>query len=187
MQDNDARARELFAIGGEIRELFFHYSPLPELSPAQFQMMRNLYQFSQAHRGEAARGHCPPFAAMACGGADAEGLKVTDLARMMRNAPPTVSQRADELEQLGYLARRRGSRDRRAVYLALTPSGEALMQRAVRLYDHLSQRLVARLGDAQFTEFLATLNNLKDALAAEQAEFAAALAAEEVRQKETKA
>ena len=53
MQDNDARARELFAIGGEIRELFFHYSPLPELSPAQFQMMRNLYQFSQAHRGEA--------------------------------------------------------------------------------------------------------------------------------------
>ena len=35
----------------------------------------------------------------------------------MRNAPPTVSQKADDLERLGYLQRRRGRRDRRAGYV----------------------------------------------------------------------
>jgi len=187
-QEVGSRAAQLMRIGAEIRDLFVHYSPLPELSPAQFQILRLLYQAGE--RG--VPGCCPPFAAhtaaaagFPCGaGGTARavppgetGLRITALARLLGNTPPTVSQHADELERRGYLARRRSAGDRRAVCLELTPQGRALMERAMELYDHLGRRLVARLGDEQFDTFLLTLNNLKNALVAEQAEFAAALAA----------
>lgn len=166
-EEIDQRTRELFATAAEIKDLFFNYSPLPELSHGQFLMLRHIYQFENDQCLFAAEEEPP-------GGEG--GLKITALAKLMRNAPPTVSQKADDLERLGYLQRRRGRRDRRAVYVSLTPQGQALMARAMRLYDHLGRRVVARLGDQQIRVFVETLRNLKEALAAEQAEFAAALA-----------
>lgn len=163
----DVRARQLFAIAGEIREMFFRYSPLPELNPSQFQMMRLIWQMENGclFHGIGAPADDPQ-----------PGAKITELARRMRNAAPTVSQRADELETMGYVERRRSSADRRAVYLTLTPRGNALMRRSMQLYDHLGRRLVARLGDEEFDRFLETLNNLKNALAAEEADFSEELA-----------
>lgn len=167
-EEIDQRTRELFATAAEIKDLFFNYSPLPQLSHGQFLMLRHIYLFENDQ--------CP-FGAAPPGLSDGEGgIKITALAKLMRNAPPTVSQKADDLERLGYIERRRGRRDRRAVYVSLTPRGQTLMARAMQLYDHLGRRVVARLGDEQIRVFVQTLQNLKDALAAEQAEFAAALA-----------
>ena len=50
------------------------------------------------------------------------------------------------------------------------------MTRARALYADFGQRMVARLGDEELRSFLKTLNDLKAAIAAEQAEFTAAAA-----------
>lgn len=44
-EEIDQRTRELFATAAEIKDLFFNYSPLPELSHGQFLMLRHIYQF----------------------------------------------------------------------------------------------------------------------------------------------
>lgn len=203
-QCSDPYAQELFRVGREIRSLFVDHSPVPELSAGQYQMMCFLYHAEHGHcartgacTAEAAGSEAPqnpgaadaagaPPDAGACSGAeaplsapDAAGIRISELAQRMHNAVPTISQRADELEALGYLERRRSRQDRRTVYLVLTPAGRTLMERALALYAHFGERLVARMGEARLQEFLLTLNDLKLAIAAEQAEISASLAAED--------
>ncbi|WP_458863603.1 MarR family winged helix-turn-helix transcriptional regulator [Acidaminobacterium chupaoyuni] len=163
-QFNDPYVQELFRVGREIRNLFVQQSPVAELSAGQFQMMCSLYHTQ--------RGFCPH-----CDGAgDEGGMKITELAHRMHNAVPTISQRADELEALGYLQRQRSRQDRRTVYLVMTPEGQALMKRAMARYSHFGEHLVARLGEERLHVFLETLNDLKIAIAAEQAEILASAA-----------
>ncbi|MDD2992278.1 MAG: MarR family winged helix-turn-helix transcriptional regulator [Pygmaiobacter sp.] len=177
--ETDPRVRELFQAAGEIRDLFVNYSPLPELSQGQFVLMRHLYVF-ETHG--CAMPHLPP------GAYDAQehGLKITALAGLMRNAPPTISQKVDELEALGYIQRRRGKRDRRAVYVSLTDEGRTLVKEAVRLYDHLGRKVVNRLGEEQINTFIATLHDLKTAITAEQDHFSADFARRFAALKESK-
>ncbi len=168
-QPQDDIAQEFFRIGREIRDQFLQYSPVPGLSPGQFQMLCAIY-----HRKH---GFCP------CGAeteqSDASGVQIGELAQRMRCAVPTVSQRADELEALGYLERRRSPQDRRAVYLVFTPKARVLMDRVMQLYDGFGRQLAQRLGEEQLLAFLQTLNDLKTAIAAQQAEITAALAAQD--------
>lgn len=166
-QPDSPTAQELFRVGAEIRDMFVHYSPVPELSPGQFHMLWVLGHV----------GGCGPCMQREDAAVPTEnGVKITDLAQKMHNAVPTISQRADELEALGYIERCRGKKDRRAVYLVPTEKGRALMTRARALYADFGQRMVARLGDEELRSFLKTLNDLKAAIAAEQAEFTAAAA-----------
>lgn len=178
-KENDPRVRELFQAAAEIRDLFVNYSPLSELSQGQFFLMRHLYMF-EAHG--CAMPHLPP------GTYDEQehGLKITALAGLMRNAPPTISQKVDELEALGYIQRRRSKRDRRAVYVSLTDKGRSLVKEAVTIYDSLGRKVVDRLGDEKINDFIATLRDLKAAIAAEQDHFSAEFARRFAALKENK-
>jgi len=178
-KESDPRVRELFQAASEIRDLFVNYSPLSELNQGQFFLMRHLYMF-EAHG--CAMPHLPP------GTYDEQehGLKITALAGLMRNAPPTISQKVDELEALGYIQRRRSKRDRRAVYVSLTDKGRSLVKEAVTIYDSLGRKVVDRLGDEKISDFIATLRDLKAAIAAEQDHFSAEFARRFAALKENK-
>jgi len=196
MQKNitDPQMQELFRITRETRELLFSYSPLPELSAVQFHMLFMIFQkdkIAQCTEEKDKKKQPGKRAGRTRQPDSAEdrvpGLKITDLARMMHNSTPTVSERASELENLGYIERSRSSQDRRIVYLSLTEEGLRLMSRAAQLYDNLGSRIAERIGREEFDHFLATLSELKTALAAEEADFAASLAAEKAAQSAAKA
>lgn len=71
-----------------------------------------------------------------------EQLGVQDLALLLGIEPPSVSRKAQELEQVGYLRRQRSADDRRAVRLEVTKAGHDVADRlweAQRL--HMSQVL----------------------------------------------
>ena len=177
--ETDPRVRELFQAAAEIRDLFINYSPLPELNQGQFNLMRHLYIF-ETHG--CPMPHLPPDTY----DQQEHGLKITALAGLMRNAPPTISQKVDELEALGYIQRRRGRRDRRAVYVSLTDEGRDLVNEAVRLYENLGRKVVDRLGEEEINTFIMTLRDLKDAIEAEQDHFSAEFARRFAAMKENK-
>lgn len=58
-----------------------------------------------------------------------EGISTGELGRRVYLHISTVSGIVDRLEAAGYLARRRGNRDRRVVYLDLTQAGRRLVKR----------------------------------------------------------
>ncbi len=71
------------------------------------------------------------------------GLSPGDLARDLAVHPSTASNLLARLEQLGFIERRRGSRDQRRVQLHLTATGASVLRKAPRpLKGVLQQALI---------------------------------------------
>lgn len=102
-----------------------------------------------------------------------EGAAMTpgDLCREMRHDTGALTRLLDQLEDRGYISRKRSEQDRRVVYLELTPAGR---KQATELVPLTVERLNAALGDftkAEFQELTRLLNKLIGTLkAAEQSD-----------------
>jgi DNA-binding MarR family transcriptional regulator len=62
-----------------------------------------------------------------------KSLTLAELSKMMFVRPSTASVVVDRLVDKGYVAKRRMKKDQRSVAIALTPSGEAFLERIPRL------------------------------------------------------
>ena len=64
---------------------------------------------------------------------DRKSLTLAELSKMMFVRPSTASVVVDKLVEKGYVAKRRTKKDQRSIAIALTPSGEAFLEKVPRL------------------------------------------------------
>jgi len=75
------------------------------------------------------------------------GSRLTDLARGANMTPQAMGELVDELEALGYVARRPHPADRRAKLVVLTPRGEECVAAGRATVEDIEQRILQVLGE----------------------------------------
>ncbi len=95
---------------------------------------------------------------------EADGSRLTDLARKARMTVPAMLELVDDLERLGYAERRPDPLDRRAKLIVMTPKGWESMRLGQRIISDLEGEYARAIGEARFEEFLATFQVLLDHL-----------------------
>jgi DNA-binding MarR family transcriptional regulator len=93
----------------------------------------------------------------------AEGIQVSELARLARVRKQTMAQAVEGLERLGYVERRPDPGDRRAKLVYLTERGQAIPRIAAATGPRVEARWAELIGD----EDLETLRSLLQRLLAE--------------------
>ncbi|MFB9708635.1 MarR family winged helix-turn-helix transcriptional regulator [Streptosporangium sandarakinum] len=76
-------------------------------------------------------------------------LSVKELSKLLRLDPGTLSPLLKRLEAIGYLRRRRDSRDERVLAITLTPEGRQLRSEAERIPPSVARRLGMDLEELQ--------------------------------------
>jgi DNA-binding MarR family transcriptional regulator len=109
----------------------------------------------------------------------AEGGRIHEIARVQRVSRQAISAISQELEALGYLARRPDPRDRRGVVLVLTSAGEALIRDSVAAHAELERRFADLLGATQLAQLQQVARELYQALRLEAEVFEPHPAAEQ--------
>ena len=93
---------------------------------------------------------------------EADGSRLSDLARMARMTVPAMLELVDDLERLGYAQRRPDPSDRRAKLIVLTDQGWAAMRTGQRIIADLEREYAEALGRDRFEEFATTFQALLD-------------------------
>lgn len=94
----------------------------------------------------------------------AEGTRLTDLATSAGMSLSAMAELVDGLEQLGYVERRRDSRDRRAKLVLLTDSGWRAIRQGQRVIAQIEADWGAALGGDRFESLCKDLQSLLDLL-----------------------
>lgn len=87
-------------------------------------------------------------------------MKLTELARAMGIARSGAVEVVNSLAKLGYVRRCDSPTDRRAYALALTPEGEAVLDKATELVREHDARISARLSEEEHVQLRNLLNKL---------------------------
>jgi DNA-binding MarR family transcriptional regulator len=133
----------------------------PETDPAR-EMMETFHRFRQvmrkpAHMDGMKSGEMAVMAAVAFHQKETgEGIRVSEIGKMMKIAPPTVTQFISGLEKRGWLIRRMDAQDRRSVQVTLTEEGSRQHDCFVAGMMKMFQALSAHLG----SEDTASLNRI---------------------------
>lgn len=85
---------------------------------------------------------------------------VSELAEARNISRPAVSQAVEALVQKGLIARSPDPRDRRYIQLALTPSGDALLDAIFRDVRAWMAQLLSPLSDAELQVLMQAMDNL---------------------------
>jgi DNA-binding MarR family transcriptional regulator len=93
-----------------------------------------------------------------------EGSRIHEIARVQRLSRQAISAISQEIEALGYLARRPDARDRRGVVLTLTRAGEALIRDSVAALDELERGFHDVLGGPALEQLRRVARDLYQAL-----------------------
>ena len=88
------------------------------------------------------------------------GDRVGDIARELRVTRQAVSAAVQDLEGLGYVERRPDSTDKRAVLIAPSVRGEALLGEVTRAVQEIEANCRAVLGEKRWTRFVRDLTEL---------------------------
>ncbi len=94
----------------------------------------------------------------------AEGSRLTDLAAWAGMSLSAMAELVDGLEQLGYVERRRDSRDGRAKLVLLTDSGWRAIRQGQRVIAQIEADWGAALGGDRFESLCKDLQSLLDLL-----------------------
>ena len=89
-----------------------------------------------------------------------------DLARSLGIEGPTMTRHLDNLEQNGFVTRRRSESDRRAVHVELTEAGSAAYERMLVAVIALNKRLQAGFSRDELRQLDDVLKRLADNVAA---------------------
>lgn len=76
-----------------------------------------------------------------------EPMTLSGLAREMGQTTPALSQRITQLEEMGYVRRSPDSRDRRTVWIQLTPKGFHVMRQAGDNFSKRMEKVSGMLGE----------------------------------------
>ena len=93
-----------------------------------------------------------------------EGIQQVALAEILEVQPITLARLLDKLEAAGLVERRRDPSDRRAFCLSLTASAHPLLEQIWSLAGETRAAAINGLGEAQLTQFFATLHTMKENL-----------------------
>ena len=85
-----------------------------------------------------------------------EGIRITEIANLLKIAPPTVTQFINGLEKAGWVERRMAPQDRRSVLVFLTDEGKRQHEAFEAHMDEMFRKLATHLG-AEDTEHLVRL------------------------------
>ena len=112
-----------------------HWRPEVELpiTPSEMNLLLTLYQ------------HCDGIR---------QGIQPSELGELMQIARPTVTALLNSVEGAGYVRRRPGQTDRRAVLVELTEAGEAFVCEGRRMFFRHMARLVEFLGERDAQELI---------------------------------
>jgi DNA-binding MarR family transcriptional regulator len=94
---------------------------------------------------------------------DPEGVRATELSRLSGQHKQVVGTTVDELEAMGYVARRPDPADRRAKLVCPTERGLAQMRTADRIMATMQERHARRVGRDAYREFKRTFTAVTDA------------------------
>ena len=81
---------------------------------------------------------------------DAEGSRLTELARRAGMGEPALGELVDELEAMGYVRRIPDPRDRRAKLVLATERGKRAIRAAAAVIDELEAGFVDTLGESEY-------------------------------------
>lgn len=95
---------------------------------------------------------------------EAEGSRLTELARKARMTVPAMLELVDDLERLGYAERRPDPTDRRAKLIVMTQRGWHAMRIGQRIITDLEAEYALAVGREQFAQFTLTFQALHDHL-----------------------
>jgi DNA-binding MarR family transcriptional regulator len=125
-----------------------------------------LFRAELAARGDGSTGRegIRPAHLQVFGVIKAEGTRLTDLAAWAGMSLSAMAELVDGLEQLGYVERRRDSRDGRAKLVLLTDSGWRAIRQGQRLIAQIEADWGAALGGDRFESLCKDLQSLLDLL-----------------------
>jgi DNA-binding MarR family transcriptional regulator len=95
------------------------------------------------------------------------GSPIGALARAVSLGQPTVSGILDRLEAQGLVRRERSTRDRRSVFVSVTPKGARVLRNAPSLLQDRFRAQLGQLEDWELTQMLALLQRLASMMDAE--------------------
>jgi DNA-binding MarR family transcriptional regulator len=93
-----------------------------------------------------------------------ESARVSDLAELLGVDTPAVTRKVQQLERLGYVAIEPDADDKRAKRVALTKSGEKIIERIMLAVDHRMSRLFEGWTNEEVTTFSSSLEKFARAL-----------------------
>ncbi len=142
VQDDDMDL--LFSSMHRIRRLGHVLSPAYNgLTRSQFHMLRTLH-FHKEKFGT--------------------GLKINELAAHLEQAAPSVSQRINDLEDLGYVVRKFDKADRRSTYVHLTEAGSKVVEDSFKTMLQTMEQVKDTMGKENIREFARLANLLADSI-----------------------
>ncbi|PJI08727.1 MULTISPECIES: MarR family winged helix-turn-helix transcriptional regulator [Clostridium] len=89
-----------------------------------------------------------------------EGVKVSQLSKILKVASPTVTQQINSMEKSGFVKRTMDLTDRRVVRVNLTEKGEVTIKKANKGFWKFIEGLVDYLGNEKSEEFAELLSDL---------------------------
>ena len=89
-------------------------------------------------------------------------LKQTELASLMNTKPSTIVRLIDRMERDGHLVRQRNEHDKRAIFLALTEKGQALLQDLLPEGEIMRDMVNAGITDEEMEIFKKVLDKMAD-------------------------
>jgi DNA-binding MarR family transcriptional regulator len=99
---------------------------------------------------------------------EADGSRLTELARKARMTVPAMLELVDDLERLGYAERRPDPLDRRAKLIVMTAKGWDSMRLGQGIIRELENEYADAIGRARFDDFLATFQALHEHLSGDE-------------------
>ncbi|TXK77106.1 MarR family winged helix-turn-helix transcriptional regulator [Paenibacillus sp. N3.4] len=90
-------------------------------------------------------------------GANAEGIKISELSRSLDVTPAGATHLVDALEEIGYLERLSDPNDRRIVLVRTTAKGEEQIKETEAHFFHVFKELAEHLGEQDAKELIRLL------------------------------
>lgn len=156
MKDDTSRALQMFLTMDRMRRAWAEIIPCAGISKSQFAtLLVILYGGRPPHGAGLFSATLPPPE-------DSGGVSLSEVAAVMGQTVPALSQRVSRMEQLGYVERLPHPTDRRASLLQVTASGKELLEQARRSITRRMDGILAGMGEASMDQLLALLEQLAD-------------------------
>lgn len=152
---------ELFRVMDRMRKAWQNVTPCDTLSKSQFGTLAAIAR-PWAMGGPPGSGPLPEAAP--------DAVRLTDLARAMRQSLPALSQRVSALEAMGYVERVPDPTDRRVTGVRVTPEGMAVQISARERFNGMMTRAIESLGQENLHTLLRLLTQLAQELEASAAD-----------------
>ena len=158
MENDTSQALRMFLAMDRMRRAWSEVTPCEGVSKSQFAtLLVILYGGRPPHGAGLLSASLPPPEQSA-------GVSLSEVAAVMGQTVPALSQRVSRMEALGYVERLPHPTDRRASLLRVTGEGRALLEQARRNIARRMEGILARMGEDSMDRLLALLEQLADVM-----------------------